>query len=66
MMDHPHEDYGDLRPQRTETEDTAVVIAAFLLVAIAVGGLIYAYSGPHGPMVTASNMPPPVASDRVQ
>jgi hypothetical protein len=43
--------------ERTDTEDTVVVASAFALVALALGGLIYAYSGPEKQIQAASNLP---------
>jgi hypothetical protein len=44
--------------ERTDTEDTVIVASAFALVALALGGLIYAYSTPASQMQAASNLPP--------
>ena len=43
---------------RDETMDTVVVASAFALVALALAGIIYAYSDPAEQVKTASNLPP--------
>jgi hypothetical protein len=43
---------------RNETMDTVVVASAFALVALALAGIIYAYSDPAEQVKTASNLPP--------
>jgi hypothetical protein len=40
-----------------ERQDTLVVASAFALVALAIGGLIYAYSSPEKQIQAASSQP---------
>jgi len=40
-----------------DREDTVIVASAFAVVALAVGGLIYAYSSPEKQIQAASNQP---------
>jgi hypothetical protein len=40
-----------------DRQDTLIVASAFAVVALAVGGLIYAYSSPEKQIQAASNQP---------
>jgi hypothetical protein len=40
-----------------DRQDTLIVASAFMLVALAIGGLLYAYSSPEKQMQAASNQP---------
>jgi hypothetical protein len=51
-MASPHP-VGQVRPQ---TQEKVIVTSAFVLVAIAIGALIYAYSSP-GKQIQAANVP---------
>jgi hypothetical protein len=42
---------------RADREDTIVVASAFVVVALAIGGLLYAYSSPEKQIQASSNQP---------
>ena len=52
-MSSPH--YFDR--ERADREDTIVVASAFVVVALAIGGLLYAYSSPEKQIQASSNQP---------
>jgi hypothetical protein len=51
-MSSPH-----VSKRQRDREDTLIVASAFVLVAIAIGGLFYAYSSPQKQIQAASNQP---------
>ena len=53
-MSNPH----DFDRDRTDTADTVIVTSAFVAVALAIGGILYAYSNPETKTQAASNLPP--------
>jgi hypothetical protein len=52
-MPNPH--YFDR--DRVDREDTLIVASAFVAVALAIGGIIYAYSSPEKQVQAASGLP---------